>query len=259
MIVPVVAVGQSTQAVETISGTCTVGDPVSASVIIDFTPTGGDFFAGTGTATVDITLENTSGLIPFQLPAVGNPVLTSFLFNIPATASAALIDAALLAGSALVSTGTTMDGFPIPAGCTVLGVDVSHSTWYELQSGSSAGQYGIFTNSLETDDGIKAGLVDPEVYPACVAQGDVFSPLVVAGQVRFTLSLGNLDISMDSADDFASNCSLVSGENQPVAFGAKFQGTNIDGEDSCFIGEPGDCQPVPTEATNWGEIKSKYE
>jgi len=241
---------------ETISGSCEGGQYVASDFTINFTPTGGDFNAGTGTATATITLENTSGLYPFQVPALGNPIQTSFFFNVPPTASVAMTDASILAGSSIVSTGTIIDGVPIPPGCVTLIADQSQPTWYVLQSGVSAGEYGIFTSGLETSEGIKAGLVDPEVYVACVAQGDVFSPLVVAGRVRFTLSLGNLGTTLDSAEDFASLCSNPAGSNDPFAFAAKFQGTAVDGEGSCFIGHG--CETIPVDATTWGAIKAIY-
>ena len=95
--------------------------------------------------------------------------------------------------------------------------------------------------------------------PGCVQKGDVFSPLVVAGQVAFTVSLSGLDESLDSAADFETLCSVIPGDQLPSAFGAKFQGTATNGEGSCFAGAPGDCRTVPTSDRTWGGVKALFE
>ncbi len=235
---------------ESVSGSCPGPQGVSFQLTIDFTPT------GTGTATVRFTLENTTGVYPFQSPALGNPVLTGFYFNVPGGAAVSYVEGRLLAGSTLVSTGGNINGTPVPAGCTTLVTDVPKTEWYTLVAGQATGQYGIFTNGLSTAEGIKAGLVDPEVYVGCVAQGDVFSPIVVAGRVRYTIDLANLPPSFDSAQDFLSLCSTVHGQQSPSSLAGKFQATGVNGEDSCFIGE--DCLPTPTRATGWGTLKRIY-
>ena len=234
----------------TVSGACPGPQPVSFQLSIDFTPT------GLGTATVRFTAENTSGVVPFQLPAIGNSVLTGFFFNIPGGATATYTEGRLLAGSTLVSNGGTINGVPVPAGCTQLLVDVVHTSWYVLVPGQSTGQYGIFTSGVSTLEGIKAGLVDPDVYLACVAQGDVFAPIFVAGRVQFTVQLTNLPAAFDSADDFLALCSTVEGQQQPSSLAGKMQGTGVNGEDSCFIGK--DCNPTPTRAGTWGMLKAIY-
>ena len=241
--------------VANVQGACAPGT-ASYRAVIDFTPTGGNFATHTGTATVKITLENTSGLIPFQSPAVGNPVQTAFYFNVPAGTSVSYTDGTILAGSTVYSTGTNVNGIPAPAGCTVLPVDLVRTGFYELQGNSSTGQYGIFTNSLQTAGGIAAGLVDPELFIACVKQGDIFSPLVIGGQVRFTLMLSGLGTDMDSAADFQLQCSQVTGQRDPSSFAGKFQGTGQGGGGSCFIATP--CGATPATMRTWGAVKMIY-
>ncbi|HEY2955255.1 MAG TPA: hypothetical protein VGK89_08410 [Candidatus Eisenbacteria bacterium] len=249
-------VGGADTYLATVRGSCTGGDQTSFQALIEFTPTGGNFANGTGTAIVRFTLENTTGLIPFQSPAKGNPILTSFYFNVPPGTLVLYTEGRILAGSTFYSTGTTVNGIPVPAGCTVLVADLIRTDFYELQGSSSTGQYGIFTNSLQTAGGVAAGLVDPEVFAACVPQGDFFSPLVIGGQVRFTLTLGNLGTTLDSAADFQLLCSLVSGMRDPSSFAGKFQGTDIGGEGSCFNGTP--CGPTAVAPGSWGAIKLIY-
>jgi hypothetical protein len=239
-----------------IRGVCTGGDSTYCRADIDFTPTGGNFGTGTGTATVKITLENMSGLIPFQSPAVGNPILTSFYFNVPPGTGVSYTEARILAGSTVYSTGTTVNGIPVPAGCTVLLVDLIRTGFYELIGNSTTGQYGIFTNSFQTAGGIAAGLVDPELFVACVKQGDIFSPLVIGGRVQATLMLSNLGTNLDSASDFQDQCSTVSGQRDPSSFADKFQGTGLGGGGSCFNGVP--CGPTSVARATWGKVKLIY-
>ena len=239
-----------------IRGVCTGGDSTYCQADIDFTPTGGNFATGTGTATVKFTLENESGLIPFQSPAVGNPILTSFYFNVPPGAGVSYTEGRILAGSTVYSTGVIVNGIPAPAGCTVLLVDLVRTGFYELHGNSATGQYGIFTNSLQTAGGIAAGLVDPELFVACIKQGDIFSPLVIGGRVQFTVMLSNLGTNLDSAGDFQNLCSLVSGQRDPSSFADKFQGTGQGGGGSCFNGVP--CGPTPAKRSSWGAIKLIY-
>jgi len=77
------AIAQADTLDRDLSGLTPAGHAVAFHVHVDFTPTGGDFNAGTGTATVQFTLNNTSGLFPFQAHQLGNPILTSFFFNVP--------------------------------------------------------------------------------------------------------------------------------------------------------------------------------
>ena len=242
--------------VANVVGICTGGDSTGCQAAIDFTPTGGNFANGTGTATVKFTLENTSGLIPFQSPAVGNPILTSFYFNVPPSTGVSYIEGRILAGSTVYSTGVIVNGIPAPAGCTVLLADLIRTGFYMLTGSSSTGQFGIFTNSLQTSNGVQAGLVDPELFIACTKQGDFFSPLVIGGRVQFTLLMTNLGTNMDSASDFQQQCSTVSGQRDPSSFADKFQGTGVGGGDSCFNGVP--CGPVPATQRSWGQLKLIY-
>jgi len=234
----------------TVSGACPGPQPVSFQLTIDFTPT------GPGTATARFTLENTSGVVPFQSPAIGNAVQTGFFFNIPGGATPTYTEGRLLAGSTLVSNGGSINGIPVPAGCTQLLADVPQTAWYTLVAGQATGQYGIFTTGLSTVEGVKAGLVDPDVYVACVAQGNVFAPIFVAGRVQFTVQLSNLPPAFDSAQDFLALCSTVQGQQQPSSLAGKMQATGVNGEDSCFIGK--DCNPTPTRAGTWGMLKAIY-
>jgi hypothetical protein len=234
----------------TVDGVCPGSQPVAFQLTIDFTPT------GPGTATVRFTVENTSGVFPFQDPAIGNPLLTGFFFNIPGGASASYIESRLLAGGTLMSSGGSIGGVPVPAGCTPLLVDMPQTSWYELVDGQATGQYGIFTTGVSTLEGIKGGIVDPQVVVSCVPQGDVFSPIYVAGRVRFTVDLANLPAAFDSAQDFLALCSTVQGEQQPSSVAGKMQGTGTDGEGSCYAAEP--CSPTPARTTSWGRVKAIY-
>lgn len=242
--------------VATVRGLCTGGDSTSLRAVIDFTQTGGNFGNGTGTATVTFTLENTSGLIAFQSPAVGNPILTAFYFNVPPGTGVVYSEGRILAGSTVYSTGTNVNGIPVPAGCTVLPTDLIRTGFYELQGNSSTGQYGIFTNSLQTAGGVAAGLVDPDLFVACVEQGDIFSPVVIGGQVRYTLMLSGLSSAMDSAADFQNQCSIVTGQREPSSFAGKYQGTGQGGGGSCFNAIS--CGPTTTAGSSWGAIKLIY-
>jgi hypothetical protein len=233
-----------------VPGVCPGPQAVALRLTIDFTPT------GPGTATVRFTVENTSGVYPFQSPAIGNPVLTGFFFNIPGGASASYTEGRLLAGGTLVSSGGSINGIPVPAGCTTLLTDVAQTGWYELVVGASTGQFGIFTTGVSTVEGIKGGLVDPDVVIACAPQGDVFSPIYFAGRARFTVQLTGLPASFDSAQDFLALCSTVHGEQSPSSVAGKMQGTGQNGEGSCFAGKP--CGPTPTRGTTWGFVKSMY-
>ena len=234
----------------TVNGVCPGPQPVALKLTIDFTST------GPNSATVRFTVENTSGVFPFQSPAIGNPVLTGFFFNIPGGASASYTDGRLLAGGTLVSSGGNINGIPVPAGCTPLLVDLSQTNWYELVAGQATGQYGIFTSGVSTVEGIKGGLVDPDVVVACVPQGDVFSPIYFAGRVRFTVQLSNLPASFDSAQDFLALCSTVHGEQQPSSVAGKMQGTGENGASSCYAAQP--CNPTPARSTSGGMVKSIY-
>src|SRR5262245_3839310 len=82
-----------------ISGTTIGGQTVSFHVHVDFTQTGGNFGAGTGTADVAFTLTNTSPLVPFQSPARFNALLTAFYFNVPPGSAVNYSEARVLAGA----------------------------------------------------------------------------------------------------------------------------------------------------------------
>jgi len=243
--------------VRTLTGTSAHGNYVAFDLTIDFTATGGDFNAGTGTADVCFTVENTSGLYPFQDPAVGNPILTGVMFNVPDGATVTLSQALILAGSNIYSTGGRIDGENYPPGCYPIAADEDHVNWYELTEDEAAGYYGIFTNSLETQNGVKGGIVDPEVMEDCIQAGDIFSPIVVAGRIKYVTELGCLDTSLQSAADFLDICSLMFGEMQQTSsLGGMFQGVDGGGEGSCFVAEP--CIPISVEEGSWGSIKAMY-
>jgi len=245
--------------VRTLDGTSSQGNLVAFQVTIDFDVTGGDFNAGTGTAVAGFTLENTSGLFPFQDPSIGNPILTGFMFNVPDGATVSLTQALVLAGSNIYSTGGRIDGENYPPGCYPIAADEDHVNWYELTEDEAAGYYGIFTNSLETLNGIKGGIVDPEVLEDCIQAGEIFSPIVVSGRIKYVVDLGCLDTSLDCAADFLTLCSEIFGEMQQAsALGGKFQGVDGGGEESCFVADAGDCTPVSVEEGSWGSIKAMY-
>lgn len=232
------------QRTQSVSGLCSAGETVSFKVVIDFTATGGDFAAGTGTGTVKFTLENTSGV---NLPGgPGNPVQTGFFFNVPPGAAVALVEARVLAGASLVE----------PSGCRVLATNEVHTDWYALALGEATGQYGIFSNGFEPGEGINYGWVNPDVVAACVEAGPVYASRYVSGKVQFTMDLSYLGESLKSAGGFLNICSVVHGMKQPSWVAGKFQGTGYGGGGSCFIGE--ECPPTPTRAATWGAVKSIY-
>ncbi len=244
--------------VRTMYGANGCGSFVALEVTIEFTPTGGDFVAGTGTATASFTLENISGLQPFQDPAIGNPIATGFMFNVPPDAVITGRDSWVLAGSSVYSTGVKMSGKMYPPGCSTLGADELYNNWYELQDMGVAGSYGIFTNSIETNNGVKGGILDPEVLINCELQGDVFSPLFIVGHVKHVITLESLGTELDTAEDFLSLCSIVPGEQVSSAFVAKFQGADEGGELSCRVHDVGYCGPIDNEEKSWGSIKNMY-
>jgi hypothetical protein len=237
-------------------GSSPAGEPVSFAATILFTPGPGDFSAGSGTAVATITLENTSGVVPNGPPAIGNGVLTEFLFNLPPGILSVYAEARLLSGGALFSRGTTIAGEQVPAGCQVLTADRIVTSWYALDDHHASGQYGMFSNAFDTGSGVRAGLVDPDLIVGCVPQGQIFAPLVYAGRLRFTLMLYHLGTTLDSADDFLTQCSTASGTSQPSSLGAKFRATDLDGGGSAFVGDP--CGPTATLRSTWGTIKSIY-
>jgi len=244
--------------VRTLTGTSALGNYVAFDVTIDFTATGGDFSMGTGTAVASFTLENTSGLYPFADPPTGNPILTGFMFNVPDGATVSFSQALILAGSYIYSTGGRIDGENYSPGCYPVTADEDHINWYELAEDEAAGYFGIFTSSLETLEGVKGGIVDPETLEDCILEGDVFSPIVVAGRIKYVVDLGCLDTNLDCAFDFLTLCSEIYGEMQlESCLGGKFQGLGGGGEESCFVAEP--CSPpVSVEESNWGSIKAMY-
>jgi hypothetical protein len=256
------ASGNADTIVRTMSGTSAGGNPVALEVIIEFTPTGGDFSLGTGTATASFTLENTSGLQAYTdyiEPAIGNPILTGFMFNVPCDAVITGMEAWVLAGSTIYSNGTNMVGTPYPRGCITLGADELYTSWYELEAMEAAGFYGIFTTSLETQEGVKGGIVDPEVLVDCELQGEVFSPIFIVGPVEYVITIECLGTDLDTAADFLTLCSFAPGTSQvSSALAAKFQGADGGGENSCFVGDEGYCSQIGTDEKSWGTIKNMY-
>ena len=254
--------GKADTIVRTMSGTSSGGDLVALEVTIEFTQTGGDFAAGTGTATASFTLENTSGLnvyTDFIEPPLGNAILTGFMFNVPPDAVITGMDAWVLAGSSIYSNGANMAGMPYPRGCTTLTADELYTSWYELEAQEAAGFYGIFTSSLETQDGVKGGVLDPEVLVDCELQGEVFSPIFVVGPIKYVVAIECLGTDLDMAEDFLALCTFVPGVTQvSSALAAKFQGVDGGGENSCFVADEGYCNGIGNEEKSWGSIKNMY-
>lgn len=239
-----------------VSGHSAGGQAASFALVIDFTATGGDFAAGTGTATATFTVENTSGLFPFAVPSMGNPILTGVYFNLPPGANATLTEALALAGSTLNSTGTTIKGIRYPTFCEVLAADQDITGWYVLQTMQHTGQFGIFSQALEPVSGNRGGIVDPELFQACVKQGDICSPLVVAGRVRYTVMLDHLQNTLQSAEDFLDHCSSADGTHLSSSLGGHFQGVDQECSNSVYVGDP--CLLTPTLAPTWGALKAVY-
>lgn len=251
------ATGEADTLTKEISGACDGGE-ASVRVSVTLIPTGGDFELGMGTANVTITLRNISPVIPLGSQIIGNPVLTGFLFNLPPGADAVMIDARILAGSKFISTGTKIRGVKVDPQCVTLPVDVPQPSWYKLEGRKATGEFGIFTYGVGTSEGVKAGLVNTDIYDGCIALGAVLSPAMIAGRLSFTVALSQLDQSLDSAGDFLRHCSIAPGDQQPSAFSARFQATGINGQGSCKIGEEGLCGTVNTEDHTWGAIKAMY-
>ena len=254
--------GKADTIVRTMSGTSSGGDLVALEVTIEFTPTGGDFNTGTGTAAVSFTLENISGLNVYSdmiEPPLGNAILTGFMFNVPPDAVITGMDAWVLAGSSIYSSGANMCGMPYPRGCTTLAADELYTSWYELEAQEAAGFYGIFTSSLETQEGVKGGVLDPEVLVDCELQGEVFSPIFVVGPIKYVVAIECLGPELDTAADFLTLCTFVPGVTQvSSALAAKFQGVDGGGENSCFVADEGYCSQIGNEEKSWGSIKNMY-
>ena len=251
-----IAIGSRGAAADSITSDVSGACDGSFHVQIDFTQTGGNFAAGTGTATVQFTLENTTGLMPFQSPTLGNPILTRFYFNLPPGTVVMYTEAHILAGSTLWSSGAVINSVFIPAGCQVLEADQLSTQLYEMRGSSSTGEYGIFTNSLQTDGGISAGLLDPHVFSGTTPQGDFFAPVAIAGQVRFTLLMAGLDADLQSAGDFLALCSTHGNQVDVSSIAGKFQGTGVNGQGSCFVARA--CAPTATTHQSWGSLKVRY-
>ncbi len=252
LLVPLAAAADSID--RDLSGVTPAGQAVSFHVHVDFTPTGGNFSAGTGTATVAFTLRNTSGLYPFQQHTLGNPILTAFYFDVPAGGVVSYTEARVLAGSTEFDPG---DFGPVaPLSCTQLAADDIRTSWYQLETSNGSGGFGIFTNDLGTANGLSEGLVDPSVIAACVKQGDVVAQSAVAGQVRFTCQLSHLTTALQSAGDFSNLCSTARGDATASSFAGHFQGCDNNGQGSTYVGDT-PC-PTPTRATTWGALKAIY-
>jgi hypothetical protein len=248
------AIGRADTLDHDLSGFTPAGQAVAFHVHVDFTQTGGDFNAGTGTATVQFTLNNTSGLYPFQAQQRGNPILTAFYFNVPPGTGVTYSEARVLSGSTEFNPGD--GGQPAPLSCNQLAADDIQTGWYQLETTTSAGDFGIFSKDLATTNGLNEGIVDPAVVTNCVKNGDVISQAAVAGQVRYTLLLSNLNHSLDSANDFLVQCSVAHGGHTSSVFAGHFQGCDNNGQGSAFVGET----PCPTAARSatWGELKASY-
>lgn len=248
--------------VATFSGVCNSHN-VGVEVTIDFTQTGGDFNTGTGTATAVFTLRNTSSLLPFQNPTIGNPLFSKFFFNLPPGTSVSYVEGRVLAGANVRSTGVSVPdvtGEFVPAGCNALGADEVHSLWYDAQSGAiDAGPLGTFSAFVGTFGNSSMGtIVDATTIVGCVEQGSIFSDLPVAGDVAITVSLSGLDLSLSSATGFRNLCSEVTGGRIPSAFAAFFKGLGEGGGQSCRVGDGISCSPVQTQPSTWGTVKSLY-
>ena len=242
---------------QTLSGSTAGGQPVSLRVTIDFLPGPGDFSHGTGTAAVTFTLENTSDVFPFQSPALGNPVITGFFFNVPPGTQVSYSDAQILApGSLYSANGAIIAGDLITAGYQAVSANKNVTSWYVVDDHQATGQFGVFTNTVETGSGVRASIANAHLFAGGSPQGSLFAPLVIAGRVSLTIQLSQLTPSLDSAADFLALCSSAPGSQQPSALGGKLQSGDINGAGSAFVGTP--CSPTRTHESTWGKIKLLY-
>lgn len=239
-----------------VNGTTSGGEPLSMRVTIDFTPTGGSFAAGTGTATARFTVINRSPVAPTQMPALGNPLITGFYFNVPPGTGLVLNEACVLAGATLTSTGVTMPGGFVGAGCHTIAADTVVTAWYALQGNASTGEYGMFSNQLTSGKGNKPALANADLFAGCVPQGYFVSPLVIGGTVRFTVALDHLGLPLSSAGGFLSQCTDDHGAHEPSSLGGKYQGTDTNALGSAYCGEP--CGFTPALKASWGDLKVRY-
>ena len=240
---------------QTVIGVSTGGTPVAFHVTIAFTATGGDFINGSGTATTQFTIENTSGVSPWQSPPSGNPELTDFLFNLPPGAAARLVEARALAGGTVWSSGVTIAGEHISAGCDPLTSDRLVTAWFSGGNGA-AGRFGIFSNAIETDAGTRGALIDPAALANCAPRGLLHTPLAIAGPVTFTIALTGLTTALRSAEGFFALCSVPPGAGSACSMGARFLGCGTRGTGSAFAGQV--CSATVVRATTWGQLKILY-
>jgi hypothetical protein len=225
------------------------GRPVSARITLDFQPTGGSFELGSGTATLQVTVENTSDLIGFQAPSTGNWVFTGLSFNLPANAAVQYAGAVLLP-----------DGFVFQRAGNVgerVAGERDLSTYFALDRHAPTGTYGMFTYALETTHLAEGGLVAEALFDDdAVPQGDFHPAVVVAGTMRYTFLLSNLGADTQSASGLLGTCSTARGNRRPASLGASFESSGPRGRERAVIGDP--CAATHVIAPGWGRVKQMY-
>ena len=232
------------------------GRPVSARITLDFAPTGGSFELGTGTATLQVTVENTSDLIAFQVPPTGNWVFTALSFNAPAGAVIQYAGAAVLPDGMVFSRGGDVGDEHLDAGGERTATERDVSSWFTLDRHAPAGSYGTFTYALETRHA-QGGLVAPELFDeAGVPQGDFHPTVVVAGAMRFTFQLSSLGADTQSASALLGTCSTARGGRKPTSLGATFETSGPRGRERNMLGEA--CAATPVNEPGWGRLKQMY-
>jgi hypothetical protein len=222
------------------------GQQVAMSMTAELLPSGGDFDSSTGTAALTFTILNTSCLVPPDPQPVGNPILAAFYFNLPPGASAALEGVWAQAGGMIL----------VKEECVVLALDRPLSQRYALVETASAGEFGLFTHSLQTRSGVIWGLLNPEVLGGCARGGGIFAPVALAGPLTFTLALQGLDRSLDSAADLRAIPSVARGTQTPAVFAARFLGMGLDGSRSATAGAAWSATPVTS--TTWSGVKALF-
>jgi hypothetical protein len=138
----------------------------------------------------------------------------------------------------------------------VLALDRPLSQRYALVETASAGEFGLFTHSLQTRSGVIWGLLNPEVLGGCARGGGIFAPVALAGPLTFTLALQGLDRSLDSAADLRAIPSVARGTQTPAVFAARFLGMGLDGSRSATAGAAWSATPVTS--TTWSGVKALF-
>jgi hypothetical protein len=227
---------------------------LSAEVIVEFVPTGGNFNLRQGTGELRVTLRNRSALVPFSRPPLGNPVATAVLFNVPQGASLALLSATMPAGSLVMRSG----GSSGRGSCTVdcLGGACDVTAFYQLESDVSGGAYGTFAHAISTSQGLRGGVVGPSALTRSGPLGDVFSPLVFGGDIVFVLRARGLGRDLDCAADLMALCAARPYGSAPGRIAVRFEGLGASGGSSTRIASP--CGMTPTVPSTWGDLKSRY-